>query len=133
MFEHFSQPLLTRLRFFRRFLRSLVLGVGIIGVSLAVGMAGFHQLEHMPWVDAFLNASMLLSGMGPLGSPATDAGKIFAGTYALYSGFIVILATGIVFAPVVHRMLHRFHAHRAHPHVVPAVAVTSHDAPRSIP
>lgn len=132
MFEHFSQPLLTRLRFFRRFFRSFVLGVTIIGVSLGMGMAGFHRLEHMPWVDAFLNASMLLSGMGPLGSPSTDAGKIFAGTYALYSGFIVILATGIVFAPVVHRMLHRFHAHRVHPQIVPAAVVPSHDAPRSI-
>jgi hypothetical protein len=124
MFEHRTQPLVPRLRFLGRFLRSLILGFGIIGVSLACGMVGFHQLEHMPWVDAFLNASMLLSGMGPLGPPATYAGKIFAGSYALYSGFVVILASGIVFAPVVHRMMHRFHAHDAHPPVEHPVGPT---------
>ncbi len=116
MFENQSQPLLTRLRFIRRFLRSMAMGAAIIFGSLFIGMLGYRQFEGMNWTDAFLNASMLLSGMGPIGSPATENGKIFAGMYALYSGFVVILASGIVLAPLVHRMLHRFHNPKHHPH-----------------
>jgi hypothetical protein len=81
----------------------------LIGVSLIGGMIGYHYLEGMGWIDAFANASMILSGMGPLGTLQTWGGKLFAGLYALYSGLALVLATGIVFAPVVHRMLHRFH------------------------
>ncbi len=114
MFEHHTQPLLSRLRFLGRFIRSVALGVAIIFGSLGIGMGGYYYFERMTWTDAFLNASMLLSGMGPIGSPTTEAGKLFAGFYALYSGFVVILASGIVFAPLVHRMLHRFHVHRHH-------------------
>jgi hypothetical protein len=72
-------------------------------------MAGYRYLEGMAWIDAFANASMILSGMGPLGPLQTWGGKLFAGLYALYSGLALILATGIVLAPVVHRLLHRFH------------------------
>jgi hypothetical protein len=82
---------------------------GLIGVSLLGGMIGYHVLEGMAWIDAFANASMILSGMGPLDPPKTWGGKLFAGLYALYSGLAVILAAGILFTPVVHRMLHRFH------------------------
>lgn len=84
-------------------------------------MLGYRQFEGMNWTDAFLNAWMLLSGMGPIGSPATENGKLFAGMYALYSGFIVILASGIVFAPLVHRMLHRFHIPKHHAHAETAM------------
>ena len=72
-------------------------------------MVGYHFLEGMAWIDAFVNASMILSGMGPVGQLETSGGKLFAGLYALYSGLAFILATGIVFAPIVHRMVHRFH------------------------
>lgn len=72
-------------------------------------MAGYHVFEHLDWIDSFANASMLLSGMGPLEQPQTEAGKIFAGIYALYSGLAVILIAGITFAPIVHRFLHKFH------------------------
>jgi hypothetical protein len=109
-FEHFSHPLLSRAAFLRRLSLSAALGLALIGVSLAVGMVGYHSLEDRTWMDSFINASMLLSGMGPLWSPRTDAGKLFAGLYALYSGLAVLVIAGITFAPVIHRILHRFHA-----------------------
>ncbi len=81
----------------------------MIGLSLFAGMLGYHIFEDMRWVDAFANASMILSGMGPLDAPKSDAGKIFAGCYALYSGLALILAAGLILAPIAHRLLHRFH------------------------
>ena len=95
--------------FFRRLLASAAVGCILVLVSLAVGMAGYHGYEGLPWIDAFVNASMILSGMGPLMSPVTTAGKLFAGLYALYSGLAVLVIAGVIFAPVVHRFLHRFH------------------------
>jgi hypothetical protein len=95
--------------FLRRLILCVVIGVLLIAVSLAAGMAGYHGFEGLGWLDAFLNASMILSGMGPLLSPQTVGGKLFAGLYALYSGLAVILIAGVIFAPVVHRFLHRFH------------------------
>jgi hypothetical protein len=72
-------------------------------------MAGYHWLEEMPWIDAFANAAMILSGMGPLAPLQTGGGKLFAGVFALYSGLVLIVAAGIVLAPAVHRLLHSFH------------------------
>ena len=72
-------------------------------------MAGYHFLERLPWLDAFLNASMILSGMGPVGELKTTAGKIFAGCYALFSGVAFLTSIGLIFAPVFHRFLHKFH------------------------
>jgi hypothetical protein len=112
-FEHFSRPLLPRAAFLRRFSLSALAGLILIGVSLVVGMLGYHGLERLSWLDSFLNASMILGGMGPIWSPQTDAGKIFAGLYALYSGLAVLAIIGIIFAPVIHRLLHRFHADTA--------------------
>jgi hypothetical protein len=109
LFEHRHQPLLPKHLYIRRVITSIVLGVTIILISLAVGMAGYHWYESLPWIDAFVNAAMILSGMGPLAQPQTDGGKIFAGIYALYSGLAVILIAGVIFAPIVHRFLHRFH------------------------
>jgi hypothetical protein len=77
--------------------------------SLAVGMAGYHFTESMSWIDAFANASMILSGMGPLDPPKTTGGKLFAGFYALYSGLAVLIVAAVLLTPVFHRMLHRFH------------------------
>ena len=73
-------------------------------------MAGYHYLEGLPWIDAFAGAAMILSGMGPLAPLQTWGGKLFGGFYALYSGLVVIVAAGVLLAPVIHRMLHRFHA-----------------------
>ena len=109
MFEHRGQPLLPRRAFARRQAASTALGMGLVAVSLAVGMAGYHYLEQLGWLDSFLNAAMLLGGMGPIEQPRTPAGKLFAGMYALYCGLAVIVAAGVIFAPVVHRLFHRFH------------------------
>ena len=108
-FESKHQPLLPRRQFVRRLARNFAAAGLLIGVSLVGGMMGYHAFEGMVWIDAFANASMILSGMGPLSPLQTWAGKLFAGLYALYSGLVLIAATGIIFAPIVHRLLHRFH------------------------
>jgi hypothetical protein len=107
--ESKRQPLLSRQAFARRLVLSFCAASALIAVSLLGGMIGYHVLEGMAWIDAFVNASMILSGMGPLDPPKTWGGKLFAGLYALYSGLAVILSTAILLTPVVHRMLHRFH------------------------
>jgi hypothetical protein len=83
-------------------------------LSLAIGMTGYAHFERLPWRDAFLNSAMLLGGMGPVNPPATDGGKVFAGLYALYAGLVFLATAGILVAPVVHRLLHKFHW-EAHP------------------
>jgi hypothetical protein len=82
---------------------------GLAAGSLFLGMLGYHALVKLPWMDAFLNASMLLGGMGPIDPPRTSAGKLFAGLYALFAGLVFLVGVGIVLAPVMHRILHRFH------------------------
>ncbi|HEX5269543.1 MAG TPA: hypothetical protein VFW33_03600 [Gemmataceae bacterium] len=108
-YESKHQPLLGRGAFLRRVARSFGASSLLIGVSLVAGMAGYHWLEGMAWIDAFANAAMILSGMGPLAPVQTWGGKLFAGLYALYSGLVLIVAAGILFAPLVHRLLHSFH------------------------
>jgi len=83
--------------------------MALIVVSLFLGMLGYHHYEQLPWRDAFLNAAMLLGGMGPVEFPQTDGGKLFAGFYALYSGLVFLVAVGVIVAPALHRMLHLFH------------------------
>lgn len=109
MYEHHTKPLLPRKVYYQRLARNAGLGAGVIAGALAMGMIGYHSLEKMSWVDAFVNASMILSGMGPVSTLQTNAGKIFAGCYALFSGIAMITIMGIIFAPVVHRFLHKFH------------------------
>ena len=109
MDEHHTKPLLPRKVYYRRIVRHAALGVAVIVVSLGIGMMGYHFFEQLPWVDAFVNASMILSGMGPVATLQTNGGKIFAGCYALFSGLTLIAILGIIFAPVVHRALHKFH------------------------
>ena len=89
---------------------SVAFSVATVVVSLSMGMVGYHTFEGLDWIDAFVNAAMILSGMGPLAQPQTAAGKIFAGMFALYSGFVVLLILGITFGPLIHRLLHRLHA-----------------------
>lgn len=108
-FERRTEPLSSTQAFVVRVMVSFLFGIGMIGLSLGIGMAGYHFFENLSWLDSFVNAAMLLSGMGPLEQPQTDVGKLFAGMYALYSGLAVILIAGITFAPVVHRFLHKFH------------------------
>lgn len=109
VFERHTDPLLPRRKFFGRLARCATIGAGLIVVSLVIGMLGYHILENLSWLDAFVNASMLLGGMGPVDPVRTTGGKLFAGFYALYCGFMVIAIAGIIFAPIVHRFLHRFH------------------------
>lgn len=109
MYEPRYTPLLPRREFFRRLARSTALGMAVVGGALLIGMAGYHLFENMGWIDSFVNASMILSGMGPVGELKTTAGKIFAGCYALFSGVAFLTSVGLVFAPVFHRFLHRFH------------------------
>jgi hypothetical protein len=112
MYEHRTQPLLSRRAFVGRIAQSAGVAAGLAIVSLAIGMTGYHVFERLDWIDAFLNAAMLLGGMGPVDAPHTAGGKLFAGLYALYCGLIVIIATGVILAPLAHRFLHRFHLER---------------------
>ena len=107
--EHRSQPLISRGAFLRRWALFAMISLGLIVGSLALGMVGYRVFEGMSWIDAYLNSAMLLGGMGPVSELHTEAGKLFAGFYALYCGLIVIIAIGIVAAPLLHRILHHFH------------------------
>lgn len=109
MYERRHQPLLSHDRFVRRLLSHGSLAGGLLAGSLALGMAGYRGFEGLPWRDAFLNAAMLLGGMGPVDPPRTDGGKLFSGFYALYAGLVFLIVAGLVLSPVVHRVMHRFH------------------------
>ena len=108
-FESRRDALLPRPAFVRRVARNFGVASALVGVSLLGGMLGYRLTEGMGWVDAFANAAMILSGMGPLEPLKTPGGKLFAGAYALYSGLVLVMASGVVLAPIVHRMFHRFH------------------------
>ena len=92
-----------------RMLRCTLIALGLVGVALAIGILGYRELAGFSWVDSLLNASMILSGMGPVGELPTDGAKIFASAYALFSGVVFITSMGVIAAPLVHRFLHRFH------------------------
>jgi hypothetical protein len=109
MFEQRKKPLLPRRAFYARMARSIALAIGIAMVSLGIGMAGYHGFEGLSWLDAFLNAAMILSGMGPVASLQTTGGKLFAGCYALFSGLALITTLAVIIAPLFHRFLHKFH------------------------
>jgi flagellar biosynthesis protein FliR len=109
MYESKTERPLARQRFARRFLVHLSIALGLIAFSLALGMTGYVCFEHMRWLDAFLNAAMLLGGMGPVDPPQQDAGKLFAGLFALYAGLVFIVTAALLFTPLLHRLMHRFH------------------------
>lgn len=108
-FEHRAQPVISRQLFLARLSRSGGIVLLLIVISLLIGMLGYRILEGMNWIDGFLDAAMLLGGMGPVHPPETFGGKLFAGLYALYCGLVVIFIAGLLLAPVAHRVLHRFH------------------------
>ncbi len=108
-FERHTQQLASPEVYRRRLAQSGTVGFAMVAMSLAAGMAGYAYYEDLGWVDSFLNAAMILSGMGPVHNPDSAGGKLFAGIYALYSGFAVLVIAAVTFAPAVHRMLHRFH------------------------
>lgn len=109
-YERRHHELLPWRAFRRRLMVNLAVGGVVIAVSLLAGMAGYAFFEGLGPTDSFLNAAMILSGMGPVAHVESEGGKIFAGIYALYSGLAVLAVAGLVFAPLVHRLLHRFHA-----------------------
>lgn len=109
IFEHRNQAPLSPKQFRLRFIRYLLKAVSVIGLSLSIGIFGYHYFESLPWVDSFLNAAMILGGMGQVDTIQTEAGKIFAALYALFSGIIFIVVAGLLFGPIFHRVLHRFH------------------------
>jgi hypothetical protein len=109
MYEHRSMPLLPRRAFARRMAGHALFALAFIAGSLAIGVAGYHWIEGMPFIDSLLNASMLLGGMGPVGDLHTVAGKLFASAYALFAGIGFLVVAGVLFAPVIHRFLHKFH------------------------
>ncbi|MGD0652373.1 MAG: hypothetical protein ABSA97_14750 [Verrucomicrobiia bacterium] len=109
MFEHHKEPLLRKEAFRRRLLRHFCMALGIVVACLTVGILGYHYCEGLSWLDSLLNASMILSGMGPVQELHRDTGKWFAAFYALFSGVAFITTVGVLFVPVVHRFLHKFH------------------------
>lgn len=109
MYEHHSKPLISRAQFAWRMASHFGYVVLLVGGSLVGGMAGYMHYAHMRAVDAFLNAAMLLGGMGPVGDLPNDAAKIFSGCFALYAGIIFIVSASLLVAPVAHRILHRLH------------------------
>ncbi|HZL46652.1 MAG TPA: hypothetical protein VFC28_10530 [Opitutaceae bacterium] len=115
MFEHRRDPLLPRRDYFRRLIRHALIAGGILLAALGLGIAGYHCFEGMGWLDAFANAAMILSGMGPLAPLTTAGGKLFAGIYALFSGVAFLTTVGVLVAPVVHRALHKFHVESRSP------------------
>ncbi len=110
MFEHRREPLLPRAQFYRRLARSLAVALLFMSASLALGIFGYHWIAHLPWIDALLNAAMILTGMGPVDEMKTDSAKVFASAYALFSGVAFLSAMAVLVAPVAHRLLHKFHA-----------------------
>jgi hypothetical protein len=95
--------------FYTRVRRAAGYALALVAVTLFIGMLGYHAIEHMSWLDAFHQSALLLSGMGPVVDIKSTAGKIFDGIYALFCGVILLASTGLMFAPVIHRLLHRFH------------------------
>lgn len=108
MYEHRSEPLLPSREFWRRFGRHFLVSQALVIVALMIGVVGYH-FSGFTWIDSLLNASMLLGGMGPVGDIPTSGGKIFASFYALFAGLVFISVSGILLAPVLHRVMHKLH------------------------
>jgi hypothetical protein len=109
MFEHRTQPLLGVSTFLRRAGRHLLWGFLILAAAVGIGTVGYHEAGCVEWIDSFLNASMILSGMGPVDCMNSPSAKLFAALYALFSGLVFIGIMGVVLAPWLHRLVHRFH------------------------
>jgi hypothetical protein len=109
VYEALTERPIARRHFIRRVLGHLLVAVGLLVVSLILGIWGYGHYEGLPWRDGFLNAAMLLGGMGPVDPPHTNAGKMFAGIYALFAGLLFILLAGLVLGPPLHRLLHTLH------------------------
>ncbi len=109
LFEHYSQPVIPFQNFLQRLAKHGGAALALLGFSLAIGTWGYNAFSHLSWIDAFLNACMILTGMGPVDHLQTTGAKIFAGVYALYSGIAFLTCIGILFVPILHRIMHKFH------------------------
>lgn len=109
MFEHHKQPLISRQDFLKRQFKFATWAVLLVAISWLIGILGYKILEGMSFIDAMLNAAMILGGMGPVNTLATSGGKVFASFYALFSGVIFLVSVGVLIAPVIHRIMHQFH------------------------
>ncbi|MCU0489897.1 MAG: hypothetical protein MUE67_13230 [Anaerolineales bacterium] len=109
IYEHHTQPILPRRHFIRRLLSHALLSASVLTLALGIGILGYHLTEGMDWLDALLNASMILGGMGPVNELHTATGKLFASFYALFSGVVFLASAGIIIAPLAHRLLHWLH------------------------
>ncbi|HEX4143566.1 MAG TPA: hypothetical protein VHY91_08540 [Pirellulales bacterium] len=109
MFEHHRQPLASMTVFLLRIFYSFLMTLFVIALSLGLGTWGYHSLGGLEWIDALLNASMILTGMGPVNPMQTSAGKLFATFYCLFSGIVFLTMMAIMLAPAYHRFMHRFH------------------------
>lgn len=108
-YEKRHQGLAPQSEVLKRLVRNMILAGFMIALSLAAGMAGYMYFENLTVIDAFLNTAMILSGMGPVAAMQSAGGKIFAGLYAIYSGVFIIATTAVILAPIIHRLLHKFH------------------------
>ena len=109
MYEHYSEPVLPRRHFVRRMAAHTLVALAVLGASLLIGVLGYHLTEGLPWIDALLNAAMILGGMGPVNELHSTAGKLFASFYALFAGVMFLATAGILIAPLAHRLLHHLH------------------------
>jgi len=113
-FEHHSEPLASGSVFFRRLVATTSIGLMVLMFFVFAGMLGFHAIDGLDWMDSFLNAAMLVGGMGPIEHERCAVGKLFEGLYAVICGVVVITAAGVILSPVVHRLLHKFHLNNHH-------------------
>ena len=109
MFEHYSEPLIPRKEYFRRLTMNALIASCMIALAFMIGILGYHFFEGLAWIDAALNAAMILGGMGPVNELHTSAGKLFASFYALFSGIVFLVVIALLGAPLIHRFLHHFH------------------------
>jgi hypothetical protein len=112
MLEHRSRPPLSKAKFAGRMLRWFLATACLLMISLLVGVLGYHYFEAMAWIDALLNAAMILGGMGPVDALHTPEGKLFASFYAIYCGIFLVVCGGVLLVPIFHRVLHHFHAEK---------------------
>ena len=109
MYEHHSKPLLPEKEYYNRLFRNFLWGGVIVAVSLLIGILGYHFTEKLGWLDSLLNASMILTGMGPVDPMTTTASKLFASFYSIFSGVVFLTTIAFVLSPIAHRFLHKFH------------------------
>ncbi len=109
MYENKRQPIASKQVYYRRMAKNMGIGILVIFFCLILGILGYHYFDSIPWLDSLHNASMILSGMGPVVEIKSNSGKWFSSMYALFSGIVFITNIGVILAPAIHRFFHRLH------------------------